>query len=188
MSVREKNLIANQTVCSLDQLLRLASYYNTTVVFRLRRPPAMHPCYHSWINDTLQVVLQSGVPQSLVSGQNQIIHQTIMWMEGNSALPPHLIIISLAGIETSGTVSAHFLLCAGDVDPRWGQSSGETAGTWSGPNLGGETKPPKSPWRRHQQAATPIQPGQHRGHRVGTQTLTRYTQVGHQNMDLYSKK
>ncbi|XP_076000792.1 glycerophosphodiester phosphodiesterase domain-containing protein 5 [Genypterus blacodes] len=66
LSKREETLIANQTVCSLEQLLRLASYHNTTVVFRLRRPPAMHPCYHSWINDTLRVVLQSGVPQSLV--------------------------------------------------------------------------------------------------------------------------
>ncbi|KAF7652164.1 hypothetical protein LDENG_00100290 [Lucifuga dentata] len=66
LSQREKQLIANQTVCSLEQLLRLASYFNITVVFRLRRPPPGHPYYHSWISDTLQVVQRSGVPQSLV--------------------------------------------------------------------------------------------------------------------------
>ncbi|KAL6116408.1 gdpd5 [Pungitius sinensis] len=66
LSPREKELIANQSVCSLEQLLKLASYHNSTVVFRLRRPPPTHPCYHSWINDTLQAVLQSGVPQGLV--------------------------------------------------------------------------------------------------------------------------
>ncbi|XP_045930892.1 glycerophosphodiester phosphodiesterase domain-containing protein 5 isoform X1 [Micropterus dolomieu] len=66
LSPHEKNLIANQSVCSLEQLLKLASYHNSTVVFRLRRPPLDHPCYHSWINDTLRAVQKSGVPQSLV--------------------------------------------------------------------------------------------------------------------------
>uniref|UniRef100_UPI0037E9866C glycerophosphodiester phosphodiesterase domain-containing protein 5 isoform X2 n=1 Tax=Semicossyphus pulcher TaxID=241346 RepID=UPI0037E9866C len=66
LSPHEKDRITNQSVCSLEQLLKLASYHNTTVVFRLRRPPLEHPCYHSWINDTLQAVEQSGIPQSLV--------------------------------------------------------------------------------------------------------------------------
>lgn len=66
LASREIELIDNQSVCSLEQLLKLASYHNTTVVFRLRRPPPEHPCYDSWINDTLQAVQQSGVPQSLV--------------------------------------------------------------------------------------------------------------------------
>lgn len=66
LSPREKQLIANQSVCSLEQLLKLASYHNSTVVFRLQRPPADHPCHHSWINDTLQAVQRSGIPQSLV--------------------------------------------------------------------------------------------------------------------------
>nr|XP_043887872.1 glycerophosphodiester phosphodiesterase domain-containing protein 5 isoform X1 [Solea senegalensis] len=66
LTLHEKALIANQSVCSLEHLLRLSSYHNTTVVFRLRRPPQDHPCYHSWINDTLHAVQQSGVPHSLV--------------------------------------------------------------------------------------------------------------------------
>lgn len=66
LSPREKHLMANQSVCSLEQLLKLASYHNSTVVFRLRRPPPEHPCYHSWINDTLQAVQLSGVPHDVV--------------------------------------------------------------------------------------------------------------------------
>uniref|UniRef100_A0A1A7YYQ4 Glycerophosphodiester phosphodiesterase domain containing 5 n=2 Tax=Iconisemion striatum TaxID=60296 RepID=A0A1A7YYQ4_9TELE len=66
LSVKEKNLTSNQRVCSLEQLLKLASYHNVSVVFRLQRPPQDHPCFHSWINDTLQAVQRSGVPQSLV--------------------------------------------------------------------------------------------------------------------------
>ncbi|XP_029301565.1 LOW QUALITY PROTEIN: glycerophosphodiester phosphodiesterase domain-containing protein 5 [Cottoperca gobio] len=66
LSPHEVHLIANQSVCSLEQLLKLASYHNSTVVFRLRRPPPEHPCYDSWINDTLHAVQESGIPQSLV--------------------------------------------------------------------------------------------------------------------------
>uniref|UniRef100_A0A3P9A6Z6 GP-PDE domain-containing protein n=1 Tax=Esox lucius TaxID=8010 RepID=A0A3P9A6Z6_ESOLU len=66
MSQREVRLVGNQSVCSLEQLLRLASSQNRTVVFNLRRPPPEHPRYHSWINDTLEVVRLSGIPQHLV--------------------------------------------------------------------------------------------------------------------------
>ncbi|XP_062241200.1 glycerophosphodiester phosphodiesterase domain-containing protein 5 isoform X2 [Platichthys flesus] len=66
LSSHEKTLIANQSVCSLEQLLNLSSYHNSTVVFRLRRPPQEHPFYHSWINETLHAVQQSRVPQNLV--------------------------------------------------------------------------------------------------------------------------
>lgn len=68
LSPRETERIANQSVCSLEQLLKLASYHNSTVVFRLQRPPVDHPCHHSWINDTLQAVRRSGIPQNLVGG------------------------------------------------------------------------------------------------------------------------
>uniref|UniRef100_A0A673Y2S2 Glycerophosphodiester phosphodiesterase domain containing 5 n=1 Tax=Salmo trutta TaxID=8032 RepID=A0A673Y2S2_SALTR len=66
MAQREVMLVGNQSVCSLEQLLRLATLHNHTVVFSLRRPPHGHPCYHSWINDTLEVIRQSGIPQHLV--------------------------------------------------------------------------------------------------------------------------
>lgn len=69
LTPNEKDLIANQSVCSLEQLLRLASYHNSTVVVRLQRPPPDHPHHHSWINDTLQAVQRSQIPQSLVGAQ-----------------------------------------------------------------------------------------------------------------------
>ncbi|KAM9318046.1 glycerophosphodiester phosphodiesterase domain-containing protein 5 isoform 1-T2 [Pholidichthys leucotaenia] len=86
---REKQLISNQTVCSLEQLLKLALEHNITVVFRLRRPPPSHPRYHSWINDTLEAVQQSGVP-----------HRLVMWTPSESRsevrrLNPGLIQTSL---------------------------------------------------------------------------------------------
>ncbi|XP_062328607.1 glycerophosphodiester phosphodiesterase domain-containing protein 5 isoform X1 [Osmerus eperlanus] len=66
LSQRELRQAANQSICSLEQLLRLAAPHNTTVVFTLRRPPPKHPCHHSWINDTLEAVRRAGVPQNLV--------------------------------------------------------------------------------------------------------------------------
>ncbi|CAL9684282.1 unnamed protein product [Knipowitschia caucasica] len=66
LSAHEKQLIGNQSVCSLEQLLTLASFNNCTVVFKLRRPPPEHPSHDSWINETLRTVLKSGIQQSLV--------------------------------------------------------------------------------------------------------------------------
>lgn len=66
LSPHERQLIGNQSVCSLEQLLKLASFNNCTVVLKVRPVPAEHPRIHSWINDTLQTVLTSGIQQSLV--------------------------------------------------------------------------------------------------------------------------
>ncbi|KAM6945914.1 glycerophosphodiester phosphodiesterase domain-containing protein 5 isoform 2-T2 [Aplochiton taeniatus] len=66
LSQRDVRLAANQSVCSLEQLLRLAAPHNRTVVLHLRRPPPGHPRHDSWINDTLEAVRLAGVPQSLV--------------------------------------------------------------------------------------------------------------------------
>lgn len=64
------------------------------------------------------------------------------------------------------------MLCVGDVDSRWAQSSGETAGTWSDPDLGGQTDSWNASSVWHQQAAAPIQPGEHTGNQVETHTYT----------------
>ncbi|XP_061072763.1 glycerophosphodiester phosphodiesterase domain-containing protein 5 isoform X2 [Conger conger] len=56
----------NQTVCSLEEVLRLAASSNVSVLFRLRRPPPDHPHHHSWVNDTLEAVLHSGIRQEQV--------------------------------------------------------------------------------------------------------------------------
>ncbi|KAJ8349145.1 hypothetical protein SKAU_G00277340 [Synaphobranchus kaupii] len=66
MSERDQNRAGNQTVCSLQELLRVAVRSNRSVIFNLRRPPPEHPRYRSWINDTLQTFRRSGIPQEQV--------------------------------------------------------------------------------------------------------------------------
>ncbi|XP_048837312.1 glycerophosphodiester phosphodiesterase domain-containing protein 5 isoform X2 [Brienomyrus brachyistius] len=56
----------NQSLCSLEDFLELAAGFNCSVVFRLQRPPPGHPHHMSWINDTLETVLSSGIQQELV--------------------------------------------------------------------------------------------------------------------------
>lgn len=67
MSVSERKLVGNQTVCSLEQMLKLAARSKSSAVFTLRRPPTGHPHYHDWVNLTLDTVLRSGIPQRQVS-------------------------------------------------------------------------------------------------------------------------
>lgn len=190
LSLHEKKLIANQSVCSLEQLLKLASYHNSTVVFRLRRPPPDHPCYHSWINDTLQAVQQSGVPQSLVSvlesspqcdslciSQTRFMQQLytvnpVITLLGWWEFPISIYVHSDSTIMTLSCVVNMALhnICAGDVDTRWAKSSGETARTWSDPDFSGETESSKSQRVWNQQTSAQIQPGQRTGNQVGTHT------------------
>ncbi|XP_060753743.1 glycerophosphodiester phosphodiesterase domain-containing protein 5 isoform X2 [Neoarius graeffei] len=66
MSERERWLVGNQTVCSLEQMLQLAARSNHSALFTLRRPPPGHPHNLSWVNLTLTTVLHSGIPQHLV--------------------------------------------------------------------------------------------------------------------------
>ncbi|TRY66158.1 hypothetical protein DNTS_010874, partial [Danionella cerebrum] len=63
MSTTERWSVGNQTVCSLEQMLKLAARSKTWAVFTLRRPPPSHPHYHDWVNITLDTVLRSGIPQ-----------------------------------------------------------------------------------------------------------------------------
>ncbi|XP_018604418.1 glycerophosphodiester phosphodiesterase domain-containing protein 5 isoform X2 [Scleropages formosus] len=66
LSRKELSRTGNQTVCSLEEMLRLAARFNRSVAFDLRRPPPGHPRHKSWLNDTLETVLLSGIPQELV--------------------------------------------------------------------------------------------------------------------------
>ncbi|XP_036392238.1 glycerophosphodiester phosphodiesterase domain-containing protein 5 isoform X2 [Megalops cyprinoides] len=66
MTHKDRVRAGNQTVCSLEELLQLAARSNHSVTFNLRRPPKGHPCRDSWVNDTLDVVLLSGIPQGQV--------------------------------------------------------------------------------------------------------------------------
>ncbi|KTG38246.1 hypothetical protein cypCar_00015988 [Cyprinus carpio] len=61
MSEKDRNRTANQTVCSLAELLRLAARTNRSVIFSLRRPPAQHPRHQLWVSDALKVIQRSSI-------------------------------------------------------------------------------------------------------------------------------
>ncbi|XP_066507004.1 glycerophosphodiester phosphodiesterase domain-containing protein 5 [Hoplias malabaricus] len=66
LSAKERSRAGNQTVCSLVELLRLASKTNRSVIFNLRRPPQQHPRYQLWIKDALKAVQRSGIQPEMV--------------------------------------------------------------------------------------------------------------------------
>ncbi|KAL0182969.1 hypothetical protein M9458_022344, partial [Cirrhinus mrigala] len=61
MSEKDRNRTANQTVCSLAELLRLAARTNRSVIFSLRRPPPQHPRHQLWVSDALKVIQRSSI-------------------------------------------------------------------------------------------------------------------------------
>ncbi|XP_052463766.1 glycerophosphodiester phosphodiesterase domain-containing protein 5 isoform X3 [Carassius gibelio] len=61
MSGKDRNRTANQTVCSLAELLRLAARANRSVIFSLRRPPSHHPRHQLWVSDALKVIQRSSI-------------------------------------------------------------------------------------------------------------------------------
>uniref|UniRef100_A0A672RAM8 Glycerophosphodiester phosphodiesterase domain containing 5 n=1 Tax=Sinocyclocheilus grahami TaxID=75366 RepID=A0A672RAM8_SINGR len=63
MSMSERWSVGNQTVCSLEQMLKLAARSKSSALFTLRRPPPNHPHHHDWVNLTLDTVLRAGIPQ-----------------------------------------------------------------------------------------------------------------------------
>ncbi|XP_074528967.1 glycerophosphodiester phosphodiesterase domain-containing protein 5 isoform X2 [Halichoeres trimaculatus] len=64
---RDKTRIANQTVCSLVEMLRLAFRANCSALLDIRRPPPEHPRHRSWFMDTLWAVQKAGIPQKRVT-------------------------------------------------------------------------------------------------------------------------
>ncbi|XP_067579052.1 glycerophosphoinositol inositolphosphodiesterase GDPD2 isoform X1 [Pseudorca crassidens] len=56
----------NQTVPALKELLKEAEAHNLSVMFDLRRPPRNHTYHDTFVNQTLETVLSSGVPQAMV--------------------------------------------------------------------------------------------------------------------------
>ncbi|XP_059400349.1 glycerophosphodiester phosphodiesterase domain-containing protein 5-like isoform X3 [Carassius carassius] len=61
MSGKDRNRTANQKVCSLAELLRLAARANRSVIFSLRRPPSQHPRHQLWVSDALKVIQRSSI-------------------------------------------------------------------------------------------------------------------------------
>ncbi|XP_014385996.1 PREDICTED: glycerophosphoinositol inositolphosphodiesterase GDPD2 isoform X2 [Myotis brandtii] len=56
----------NQTVPTLEELLKEAAVLNLSIMFDLRRPPRNHTYYDTYVNLTLETVLNSRVPQAMV--------------------------------------------------------------------------------------------------------------------------
>lgn len=56
----------NQTVPTLEELLKEAAVLNLSIMFDLRRPPQNHTYYDTFVNQTLETVLNSRIPQDMV--------------------------------------------------------------------------------------------------------------------------
>ncbi|KAM8977684.1 glycerophosphodiester phosphodiesterase domain-containing protein 4 [Pelodytes ibericus] len=57
LTADDQQSVLNQTIYKFRDLLKLADRYNKTVLFDLYRPPKDHPFRDSWINRTLEVIL-----------------------------------------------------------------------------------------------------------------------------------
>ncbi|KFQ87996.1 Glycerophosphodiester phosphodiesterase domain-containing protein 5, partial [Phoenicopterus ruber ruber] len=67
LSRADQNQAMNQSIYKLSNFLRLADSQNKLVIFDLYRPPEKHPYRNSWINRTLEVILnESGIRPHLV--------------------------------------------------------------------------------------------------------------------------
>ncbi|XP_040400423.1 serine/threonine-protein kinase PAK 1 isoform X2 [Cygnus olor] len=67
LSRADQNQAMNQSIYKLSNFLRLADSQNKLVIFDLYRPPEKHPYRYSWINRTLEVILnESGIRPHLV--------------------------------------------------------------------------------------------------------------------------
>ncbi|XP_032847054.1 glycerophosphodiester phosphodiesterase domain-containing protein 4 isoform X2 [Tyto alba] len=67
LSRADQNQAMNQSIYKLSNFLRLADSQNKLVIFDLYRPPEKHPYRNSWINRTLEVILnESGIRPNLV--------------------------------------------------------------------------------------------------------------------------
>ncbi|KAI5941226.1 glycerophosphoinositol inositolphosphodiesterase GDPD2 isoform X1 [Manis javanica] len=56
----------NQTVPTLEELLKEAAVLNLSIMFDLRRPPQNHTYHDTFVNQTLDTVLSARVPQAMV--------------------------------------------------------------------------------------------------------------------------
>lgn len=72
MSEKDRNRTANQTVCSLAELLRLAARTNRSVIFSLWRPPPQHPRHQLWVSDALKVIQRSSIQPEQVRAQSKL--------------------------------------------------------------------------------------------------------------------
>ncbi|KAG8508181.1 Glycerophosphoinositol inositolphosphodiesterase GDPD2, partial [Galemys pyrenaicus] len=66
LSGRDRKEAENQSVPTLEELLKEAAGLNLSIIFDLRRPPKNHTYYDTFVNQTLETVLNARVPQAMV--------------------------------------------------------------------------------------------------------------------------
>lgn len=66
LSAHDRKEAGNQSVPSLAELLKEAADLNLSIMFDLRRPPRNHTYHDTFVNQTLEAVLSSRVPQTMV--------------------------------------------------------------------------------------------------------------------------
>ncbi|XP_014584440.1 glycerophosphoinositol inositolphosphodiesterase GDPD2 isoform X1 [Equus przewalskii] len=66
LSGTDRKEAENQTVPTLEELLKEAAVLNISIMFDLRRPPPNHTYHDTFVNQTLETVLSARVPQDMV--------------------------------------------------------------------------------------------------------------------------
>ncbi|XP_005641504.1 glycerophosphoinositol inositolphosphodiesterase GDPD2 isoform X1 [Canis lupus baileyi] len=66
LSGSDRKEAENQTVPTLEELLKEAAVLNLSIMFDLRRPPRNHSYHDTFVNQTLETVLSARVPQAMV--------------------------------------------------------------------------------------------------------------------------
>ncbi|XP_015988118.2 glycerophosphoinositol inositolphosphodiesterase GDPD2 isoform X2 [Rousettus aegyptiacus] len=66
LSAHDQKEAGNQSVPTLAELLKEAADLNLSVMFDLRRPPRNHTYHDTFVNQTLEAVLSSRVPQAMI--------------------------------------------------------------------------------------------------------------------------
>lgn len=79
LSKEDQQSAMNQSIYKLSDYLKLADRANKTIIFDLYRPPWDHPYRDSWINRTLDVILnENTIDPKLVSnarrGKENLTH------------------------------------------------------------------------------------------------------------------
>ncbi|XP_054551658.1 glycerophosphoinositol inositolphosphodiesterase GDPD2 [Talpa occidentalis] len=66
LSDRDRKEAENQRVPTLEELLKEAASLNLSIIFDLRRPPENHTYHDTFVNQTVETVLNARVPQDMV--------------------------------------------------------------------------------------------------------------------------
>ncbi|XP_072432909.1 glycerophosphodiester phosphodiesterase domain-containing protein 5-like isoform X2 [Chiloscyllium punctatum] len=102
LSQKDNMEASNQSLCKLADVLTLAVHWNKSVMVNLWRPPREHPFYASWINVTLETILESGIAQELViwlpEEDRQMVRQVAPGFQQMSSVKENMTVLRSQGI------------------------------------------------------------------------------------------